>query len=248
MKLVLNINFKGNNIQLDILSCDLIKIDEFTTSFDSKNELLKEILNYSNKIKIDDIDSYNIFIKYKDGYRQVIYSDYRFITDFLLRRNARICLMHMDKDRISSYIENFYYSLIFDEKENSISNKYVYKVIRELYEIIDDKNFKYDSNYYNFFIQKIEPYYNILRDFIIGIFEKEEKDELNKRDDRPINKKLYECEYISRRLDIEIMNVLDNNKKIQKNSNTENKLINEDYVELKEKTLGYDDWYIPDET
>lgn len=246
MQLVLNIQSKDNNIKINVSEGNLIEIDQFTTEFKDSKELFEKILNYSNSIDINDIEKYNFYIQDSEGRRFVMFKDYKFITDSLLRRNARIFISKKDKERIISYIEgNFYFLLLLDDTNKKIyKEKYKYAVIYDLYNMITDKNFKYDANYYNFFVKKIEPYYNIIRDFIFYTLDVEEKEELNKRDNRPSDKNLYKCEIAGRNLEKEYLKALNSKKEKKKKICLTRE--DEDYQQPKEE-IEYDDWYIPDE-
>lgn len=179
MKLILNVEIANDEfVYVEILDSKIEEIDRFTTYFSNKKQLFDEIIKSSKNIDSEFI-KYSFYIKTSRGdILPVLYHDYSFITDDLMRRNASIKIMKLDPERVYRYIEENHYNYLLKELPEDADKRYKFDPVYGLYKLLEKNNYKIDANYYNYFKKNIEGNYRVLRDMIRCILTEEEKNQI----------------------------------------------------------------------
>lgn len=140
MKLILNVGIEENkNIDVVILDSDICEIDKFTTLFLDKNDLYNKIINVGPTFDCN-FSKFKIFIRTNKGnILPVLYRDYSFITDDLMRRNASVTIMKSDPKRVYEYIENNHYNYLLKELPADVDERYKFDPIYGLSKMIEEK-------------------------------------------------------------------------------------------------------------
>ncbi len=226
MKLILSTKISEYEfVNIVILDSYIYEIDKFTTSFSSRDELYNKIISKEESEEYN-ISKFNIYIKTQKGnILPVLYHDYSFITDDLMRRNASITIMKADPNRVYEYIENNYYNYynyLFKKLPENADQRYKFDPIYGLSKLLLEKNNKADGEYYNYFKKNIEKNYKVLRNMIKNILTDEEKIKLGYNNSISREKKDYICTKANLNLKKKI------NEKIEKNRDRKYSLCSEE--------------------
>lgn len=228
MKLILNVGIEENkNIDVVILDSDICEIDKFTTLFFDKNDLYNKIINVGPTFDCN-FSKFKIFIRTNKGnILPVLYRDYSFITDDLMRRNASVTIMKSDPKRVYEYIENNHYNYLLKELPADVDERYKFDPIYGLSKMIEEKECKIDAEYYNYFKKNVEVNYRTLRDMIRYILTEEEKEKIGYNVSMTNETKGFICLKANLNLQKGINEIFERNRNRRYSMNTEDDDIDE---------------------